>query len=197
MHIDTGAMYRALTLKVLERGVRPDDISGITKLLVSTKVELRETGSALRVFLDGRDVSDRVRDADVTRAVSAVSRIREVREAMVRQQRALSVARGVVLEGRDIGTVVFPDADLKIFLVASLDRRAERRRKELEKVGPDIPLEILKREIEHRDRVDSSREESPLVQAADAIEVDTSNLTIDEQVELVVKKAKEISEKLV
>lgn len=188
-------MYRAVTVKVLERGVSPDDAAVISKLIASTTVELQRSGSFLRVLLDGKDVTDRIRDSDVTRAVSAVSRIRNVREAMVRQQRALSASQGVVLEGRDIGTVVFPNADLKIFLVASLDARAERRRKELEQRGIDTPLETLGSEIAERDRLDSSREDSPLIPAADAIELDTSHMTIEEQVEFVVNKTKEILEK--
>lgn len=195
LHIDTGAMYRAVTLKVLEAGLKLDDQDAIARLLKSTEVELRQVGTVRRVILDGKDVTDRIRDPDVTRAVSAVSRVRKVREAMVRQQRALGAVSGVVLDGRDIGTVVFPDADLKIFLVASLDKRAERRRTELLESGMDAPLGTLKQEIERRDDLDSSREESPLRRAPDAMELDTSNLTIDEQVELVVNKAKEILEK--
>jgi cytidylate kinase len=192
LHIDTGAMYRAVTVKVLEKGVAPDDAATISRLLGSTKVELRKSGLALRVLLDGRDVTDRIRDSDVTQAVSAVSRIGRVREAMVKQQRALGESQGVVLEGRDIGTVVFPNADLKVFLVASLDARATRRGRELKERGADIPLEKLKSEIARRDHLDSSREESPLMRASDAIELDTSNLTVEDQVEFVVKKANEI-----
>jgi cytidylate kinase len=194
LHIDTGAMYRAVTVKVLEEEVRPGDQDAISKLLDSTNVELRQVGPVQRVFLDGRDVTERIRDSDVTAAVSAVSRVRRVREAMVRQQRALGAARGVVMDGRDIGTVVFPDADLKIFLVASLNTRAERRREELLRGGVDAPVETLKSEIARRDGLDSSRHESPLKRAPDAIELDTSHMTINEQVELVVKKAKEILE---
>jgi CMP/dCMP kinase len=195
LHIDTGAMYRAVTVKVLETHVRPDDAATISALMDSTHVELRGSGTALRVYLDGKDVTDRIRDSDVTASVSAVSRIRKVREAMVRQQRLLSESQGVVLEGRDIGTVVFPNASLKIFLVASLDARARRRREEMKEWGIDVPVETLEREIAHRDNLDSSREESPLRRASDAIEVDTSNLTIEDQVTFVVEKAKEILEK--
>lgn len=194
LHLDTGAMYRAVTLKVLERGVSPSDTDAISRLIDSTTVELRRKGPSLQVLLDGRDVTDRIRDADVTRAVSAVSSIRKVRETMVEQQRSLGMNQGVVLEGRDIGTVVFPNADVKIFLVASLDARAIRRKKELEKKGKEIHLKELQEEIAQRDALDSTREESPLKRAPDAIELDTSNLTIGEQVEFVVRKAKEIFE---
>lgn len=195
LHIDTGAMYRAITLKVLERGVSPDDSDAVASLMSSTRVELRRRNSSLQVLLDGREVTDRIRDADVTRAVSAVSRIRRIREAMVKQQRALGKSQGVVLEGRDIGTVVFPDADLKVFLVASLEARSMRRKRELEEKGIEVSIEALQKEIADRDRLDSTREESPLKRALDAIELDTSNLTIEDQVEFVVRKAKEILEK--
>jgi cytidylate kinase len=195
LHIDTGAMYRAVTVKVLENSVSPEDAETISKLMDSTDVELRRSGSELRVFLDGKDVTERIRDSDVTRSVSAVSRIRKVREAMVQRQRALSERQGGVLEGRDIGTVVFPNADLKIFLVASLDARAKRRQDELKKRGADTTLEALKGDIVRRDSLDSSRKESPLKRAHDAIELDTSGLTIEQQVDFVVKKAKEILEK--
>jgi cytidylate kinase len=114
---------------------------------------------------------------------------------MVKQQRALGKSQGVVLEGRDIGTVVFPDADLKVFLVASLEARSMRRKRELEEKGIEVSIEALQKEIADRDRLDSTREESPLKRALDAIELDTSNLTIEDQVEFVVRKAKEILEK--
>lgn len=195
LHIDTGAMYRAITLKVLEHGVSPNDVDSVASLMDSTRIELRRGNSTLQVYLDGRDVTDRIRDADVTRAVSAVSRIRRIREAMVKQQRALGRSQGVVLEGRDIGTVVFPDADLKVFLVASLEARALRRKTELEAKGIEVSIEDLRNEIAERDRLDSTREESPLKRSSDAIELDTSNLTIENQVEFVVMKANEILKK--
>lgn len=192
LHIDTGAMYRAVTLKVLERGLSPHDSDAVSSLIDSTTVELRRTDSSLRVLLDGKDVTDRIRDPDVTRAVSAVSRIRRVRQAMVERQRAMGASQGVVLEGRDIGTVVFPDADLKIFLVASLDARARRREKELAEKGITVTRPGLMKEIEERDRLDSTREESPLRRAADALELDTSALSIQQQVAFVVEKAKQL-----
>ncbi len=196
LHIDTGAMYRAVTLKVLERGLSPHDVEAVSNLIDSTTVELKRRDSSLRVLLDAKDVTDRIRDPDVTRAVSAVSRIRHVRQAMVKQQRAMGLSQGVVLEGRDIGTVVFPDADLKIFLVASLEARAERREKELAGKGISISRPKLMDEIEERDKLDSTREESPLRRADDAIEIDTSKLSILQQVGFVVEKAKEILDRM-
>lgn len=192
LHIDTGAMYRAVTLKVLRSGVRPDDERALGRLVQSTHVELRNEGNDLQVFLDGEDVTRAIREPDVTNAVSAVSKVRQVREAMVREQRRMGRQGGIVLEGRDIGTVVFPDADVKIFLVADLEARTRRRRAELAEKGVETDLEPLQEEIRERDRIDSTRSESPLRKAADAIEVDTSNLTIDQQVESVVRAAQEM-----
>lgn len=192
LHVDTGAMYRAVTLKVLRAGLRPDDEEGINRLIGSTRVELRRAGEEIRVILDGHDVTDGIRTSEVTRAVSAVSRFRRVRERMVEEQRRIGNGQGIVLEGRDIGTVVFPNADLKVFLVAGIEARAKRRQAELRAQGVETDMAQLVREIEERDRLDSTRMESPLRKAPDAVVLDTSNLTIDEQVEYVVQKAREI-----
>jgi cytidylate kinase len=191
VHVDTGAMYRAVTLKVLRAGLSPEDRESIAALLTTTRVELRNMGRALRIFLDGVDVTGPIRTQEVTRAVSAVSRLREVRTAMVREQRAMGKDGGIVLEGRDIGTVVFPDADLKFFIIAGIEARALRRQRELQEKGTRADLEELKREIAERDRLDSSRAESPLRKAEGAIEIDTSNLSIEEQVNQVVTIARE------
>ena len=191
VHVDTGAMYRAVTLKVLRAGLSPEDREAIAALLTTTRVELRKTGGAHRIFLDGADVTGPIRTQEVTRAVSAVSRLREVRTAMVREQRAMGKDGGIVLEGRDIGTVVFPDADLKFFIIAGIEARALRRQRELQEKGTRADLEELKREIAERDRLDSSRAESPLRKAEGAIEIDTSNLSIEEQVNQVVTIARE------
>jgi len=185
-------MYRAVTLKVLRAGLRPDDEEGINRLIGSTRVELRRAGEEIRVILDGHDVTDGIRTSEVTRAVSAVSRFRRVRERMVEEQRRIGNGQGIVLEGRDIGTVVFPNADLKVFLVAGIEARAKRRQAELRAQGVETDMAQLVREIEERDRLDSTRMESPLRKAPDAVVLDTSNLTIDEQVEFVVQKAREI-----
>jgi len=192
LHVDTGAMYRAITLKVLRSGLGHDDEQAIGRLMSSTHVELRNENGRSRVLLDGEDVTDVIRTLEVTDAVSAVSKLRVVREAMVREQRRLGEGGGIVLEGRDIGTVVFPQADLKIFMVADLDTRASRRQAELADKGVLKPLEVLKKEIQDRDITDSTRENSPLRRAGDAIELDTSRLTIDQQVDFVVQRAREI-----
>jgi cytidylate kinase len=196
MHVDTGAMYRAITLKVLRSGLAPDDRAGITRLLETTRVQLRNERGALRVILDGDDVSEEIRSPEVTRAVSSVSSLAEVRKMMVREQRALGEKGGIVLEGRDIGTVVFPGAECKFFLIAGIGARAERRLKELRAKGVAADLEELQREIADRDRRDSTRLVSPLRKAADAVEIDTSDMTIEEQVDEVVQRVRERLEQL-
>jgi CMP/dCMP kinase len=189
LHLDTGAMYRAIAAKVIRLGIDPEDATAVVALLPTTHVELRREDGSLRVILDSEDVTEEIRSQAVTRAVSPVSSIPGVREAMVGEQRRLGAEGGVVLEGRDIGTVVFPDADLKVFLVAGIRARAGRRQGELEARGHTVALEAVVRELEERDRLDSTRATAPLRKAADAIELDTSNLTIEEQVNAVVRRA--------
>jgi cytidylate kinase len=186
VHLDTGAMYRALTLKVLQNSLDPHDSEGIERLVKTTRIELRRESGVMRVFLDGMDVSNEIRSIEVTRTVSAVSSLRAVRQAMVHEQRRMGASGSVVAEGRDIGTVVFPDADLKFFVIAGIEARARRRQKDLLQLGVNTDLAEIERAIRERDALDSSREESPLRKAADAIELDTSNMTIEEQVEFVV-----------
>lgn len=190
VHVDTGAMYRAVTLKALRAGISPADREGIERILPATHVAFRREGTRTRVLLDGNDVSAEIRSPEVTRAVSMVSRHRAVREAMVREQRKMGSEGGIVLEGRDIGTVVFPDADLKFFLVAAIEARARRRAEELKGRGTAPDLGGLIEEIRERDTLDSTRAESPLRKAEDAIEIDTSDLTIEEQVRAVVDRVR-------
>lgn len=189
LHMDTGAMYRAVTLKVLRLGIGLDDAERIGRVMDRTTVELSRSGGMLKVVLDGEDVTSAVRSVDVTQAVSAVSSLRIVRAAMVREQRRMAEEGNIVAEGRDIGTVVFPDADLKFFMIASIDARARRRQRELQEQGVEADLDELILTIAQRDAIDSTREESPLRKAPDAIEIDTSAMTIDQQVEVVVHKA--------
>ena len=191
-YIDTGAMYRALTLKVIESNVDPNDEDSIVKLAENTRIDLIYENGNLKVILDNRDVSDKIRTPEVTSLVSVVSAHPKVRDIMVKKQRELGKDGGVVIDGRDIGTVVFPNADLKIFMTADVKERAKRRQKELKAQGFEIDIEKLIKEIEERDEFDSNREISPLKKADDAIEIDTTNLTIEEQVELVLKKAYEL-----
>jgi cytidylate kinase len=194
LHIDTGAMYRAITLRVLEEGIPLHDVDRISKVTEETHIRLERSNDGNAVFLDGRDVTEAIRSPHVTRSVSAVSSYQPVRSVLVREQRRMAEQGGVVLEGRDIGTVVLPDADLKIFMVANVDERARRRRRELEAAGVGADEARIRDELIQRDALDSTRDVSPLRKAPDAIELDTSNMTIDEQVAFIVKKAKEIIE---
>lgn len=194
LHIDTGAMYRAMALKVLRSKISPTDSAQISHLTKTTSVRLVKTDDGtnrIRIHLDGEEVSDEIRSPAVTNIVSPVSTVSDVRALMVKEQRAMGVNGGIVLEGRDIGTVVFPNAEVKIFMKAATRQRAERRLKELEAKGVSIAIDAMELEIAERDSIDSKREISPLRMADDAIEVDTTNLTIEEQVAFIVKKAKE------
>jgi cytidylate kinase len=195
LHVDTGSMYRAMTHKVLSRGIDPGDGAAVGALAAETEITLVDGGpkdSPNRVFLDGADVTSHLREPEVTAAVSRVSMVKAVRELMLREQRRLAKGGGVVLEGRDIGTVVLPEADLKIWLVADVESRAARRLKELKEQRIDTELDEIRDSIRDRDRADSERELSPLRKASDAAEVDTTGLTVEQQVEIVVKKAKEL-----
>jgi cytidylate kinase len=186
IYLDTGAFYRALTLKVLDAGVLPEDSASILQLAEKMKIEMQPLEDKNRVLLDGREVTQQIREPAVTNAVAPIAANPPVRAIMVEKQRAIGRNGGVVMEGRDIGTVVFPDADLKIFMQASLDERARRRQEELAAMGIERDREILKEEIARRDQNDSTRMVAPLIRAADAILLDTTSLTIEQQVDFIV-----------
>lgn len=192
LHIDTGAMYRAMALKVLRSKVDPKDSEKVAELAATTTVRLALRDGKVRIVLDGEEVSGEIRLPEVTNMVSPVSTVADVRQLMVKEQRAMGDEGGIVLEGRDIGTVVFPKAELKIFMLADARERAVRRRKELETKGVTITVEELEKEILERDRIDSGRAVSPLTKAEDAIELDTTHLSIEEQVNFIVEKARKI-----
>lgn len=183
IYIDTGAMYRAITLKAIEHKLDLNDEQALYQLLVETDINLLHSEGTQIVTLDGRDVTEKIRNDQVTENVSVVSKHRLLREKMVADQRSLAEEANVVMDGRDIGSHVIPDAEVKVFLVASVDERARRRHKENQKKGSQVSLEQLKEEIEKRDRFDMEREISPLVKAEDAIELDTTSLSIDQVVE--------------
>lgn len=185
LHVDTGAMYRAIALKVLRKGIGMEERERIEALMPTTHVAMQLKNGSLRVFLDGEDVTGAIRTRDVSKAVSPVSGYPEVRRAMVREQRLLGAEGGIVMDGRDIGTVVFPDADLKFFMVAGIDARARRRQEELAARGTVLPLDAVLVDIQERDARDAGRAEAPLRRADDAIDVDTSAMTVEEQVRLV------------
>ena len=183
-HLDTGAMYRAVTLGIIEHGIDLDDHERICKFLEELEINFDSLND---IWANGHNVTGKIRTTEVSSNVSAVSAIFQVREKMVAIQRVIAEGPDCVLEGRDIGTVVFPNADYKFFLVADLEIRAKRRLVELEKIGEISSLSELKSDIQNRDLLDSSRNISPLVKAEDAITIDTGNLTIDEQIEKIVE----------
>ncbi len=189
--VDTGAMYRALTLKVLRLGIDPGDTLSICEIVTNTDITFRHFESQIRILLDEEDVTEKIRSLEVTRSVSTVSSIKCVREALVDMQRTIGRDGGIVMEGRDIGTVVFPDADLKIFMVASLKERAKRRYEELVSKGTNITLKEIMDEMSERDRQNIERELSPLRKAEGAVVLDTSDLTVEEQVERVIDLVRE------
>ena len=188
LYLDTGAMYRALAVKVLREQIPLDDKKKMGDLAETTEIRLLLSDGGLRIFLDGEEVTSVIRTPEVDRAVGPVSEVSRVRELMVELQRKMGERGRIVVEGRDMGTVVFPDADLKFFMMASLEERVRRRQIDLKKQGIAIPVERLKEEIARRDERDSNRENSPLLQAEDAVLIDTTALDVPEQVAFVVDR---------
>jgi CMP/dCMP kinase len=187
--LDTGAMYRAMTLKCLRKGISASDHAALTKVMDSTELIFEGKPPEMRMFMDGEDVTAAIRSDEVTKNVSDYCAPMVVRRQMVTQQRKIAAGKSVVCEGRDIGTVVFPDADLKFFMVASVEERARRRQKDFSVLGVAKSVTELAAEISARDTKDSTRENSPLRKAADAEEIDTTRMTLDEQVDYIVNKA--------
>lgn len=185
IYVDTGALYRAIGYHGLQVGADLTDTASIKALLPELQVDLRFVEGQQRVFVGGEDVSDFIRSPQVSKAASQVSAVQEVRDFLMETQRSLARKNSVIMDGRDIGTVVLPDADLKIFLTASPEARAQRRCKELAEKGSPIPYEEVLRDIQQRDYDDSHREAAPLKQAADAVLVDTSELNLAESVDAV------------
>jgi len=190
LYIDTGAMYRALTLKAMRSGLDLNNESSLMRLAGSTNIDLKEAEGSLNVFLDGEDVSVPIRTPELTNNVKYIARVPGVRKAMVGLQRAIGERNGAVLEGRDIGTVVFPDADYKFYLDASIVERARRRHKELVQSGQKVELESIKRDVAARDESDMKRPVGALKAADDAIVIDTTDLSIDEVVDKILSYIK-------
>jgi cytidylate kinase len=187
-YIDTGAMYRAVTLYFLDHHVSLTNPKEITKSLQDIHVSFKVSSKNItETYLNGLNVEKTIRKMSISKNVSQVSTIREVRHAMVEQQRRLGKEKGVVLDGRDIGTVVFPDAELKLFMTADLTTRAYRRQKELLEKDQLIDLDEVMENIVQRDKIDTTRAESPLKKAPDAVEINTTHISIDEQVDEVVR----------
>jgi len=186
VHINTGSMYRGIALKCIQENIDLDKPFQIVQMLSKTVFKFGGEDKSM-LFMDGKNISAEITSYEVTESVSLISAIPQVREKLVEYQREMAKGLDVVLEGRDIGTVVFPNADYKFFLIADIQERALRRMKEIESKGEKISLVELTREIEERDRKDSTREHSPLKKAKDAVEIDTTGLSIKQQVHCIVE----------
>ena len=182
VYCDTGAMYRVVTLKAIQNGIDLNDETKISEMLNDTDIRFEPGEPVQKVFLDGNEVTEDIRQANVTNSVSTIAAQKAVRKVLTNWQRDLAKNGGIVMDGRDIGSAVLPNAEVKIFLIASVQERAERRYKENIAKGMETDLEQLKKEIEIRDHKDSTRKISPLTKASDAIEVDTTSMSIQDVV---------------
>ncbi|HVA00142.1 MAG TPA: (d)CMP kinase [Terriglobia bacterium] len=189
-YVDSGATYRAAALKVLQSGVAPGDQDEIGRVVASAEIQFVVSNRQPKVLLDGKDVTAEIRGSEVTLAASRVSRLPEVRKKLIALQRSLVAGRGVVMEGRDIGTVVFPDAPLKIFLQADPEERAQRRLEQNHQEGRGSTLEGTISEISKRDQLDAERKVSPLIAAQDAHVIDSTHLTAEQVVEEILELAR-------
>jgi len=196
IYVDTGAMYRAVTLYAMEHQFVGEHFINASQLIASLdKISLTfqfnsDLGFA-EMYLNGKNVERKIRTLEVSNRVSAVSAISEVREKLVAEQQLMGKNKGIVMDGRDIGTVVFKEAELKIFMIASANTRAERRYKELISKGDQVSYEAILKNVTDRDLMDTTRDDSPLIKAVDAIEVDNSNLSLDEQFEYIMQFVRE------
>jgi CMP/dCMP kinase len=182
LYMDTGAMYRALALKVAENGIEPENTEQVNRILQDARIELSERDGQNRVYLDGRDVSEQIRTPELSQLASKVSTLKAVRDKMVELQRAMGAKGGVVVEGRDIGTVVFPNAEIKIYLDASPQERARRRVEEINSRGGKANLEETLAETKERDHRDQRRTLAPLRKSEDAVVVDSTSMDINQVV---------------
>jgi CMP/dCMP kinase len=192
-YLDSGAMYRAVTLYFLENRISYQDPEAVAEALKHIEIHFERVHGQNRTVLNGRDVEDEIRRMEVSNHVSPVSAISAVRRAMVQQQQAMGKRRGIVADGRDIGTVVFPDAELKIFLTADADVRTSRRHLELAAKGIDAEWEDIRKNLLERDHIDSTRADSPLRQAADAQVIDNTLLSEQQQLDLALEMAKKVT----
>ena len=193
-YIDTGAMYRAVTLFAL-RNELMGKTNEIIEMANELDIVLRFDDGETKITVNGQDVSKEIRSFEVNSNVSEISTIEGVRKILVKKQQQMGKDGGVVMEGRDITTVVYPKAEVKIFLTAGIDERAVRRAKEFLEKGTEVPIEKVKENLKNRDFIDSNREASPLTKTPDSIEIDTYNTTIDEQVELILEEVKKVLSK--
>ena len=196
LYIDTGAMYRAMTYLALRNKIF-DNQKKVVELAERSEIELNFIDGVTQVKVNGENLTDNIRSVEVNKNVSKISKIEGLRKVLVKKQREMATkGNGVVMEGRDIGTVVFPDADVKVFLTAIIDERAKRRAKEYAENGKQVSIKEIKSNLQYRDIIDSSREASPLVKAEDAVVVDTSDVSIEEQVEQILNEVQRTAEKL-
>ena len=193
IYIDTGAMYRAVCLKALKNNIKPEEIEKLTKMLENISIKLNRENGKQQVLLEGEDITDKIRTPIVDKNVPKYAAIKQVREKMTPLQRELKSEGNIIMEGRDIGTVVFPDADVKIYLDATVEERANRRYKQNIEKGVDCTYEEVLKSMKERQLLDTTRKIAPLKQAEDAVYVDTTNLTIEEVTEKVIEV---ISEKI-
>ena len=191
IYLDTGAMYRAITHLALKKGI-VDDEDAVSKFVIGLNVSLKFEHNITRVFVNDEELTDYIRTPEVNAKVSEISRMPAVRNELVRMQQQMGNKGNIVAEGRDTTTVVFPDAELKIYMTASLEVRAERRRLELQEKGVEVNIKEVIENLSKRDQIDSSRQDSPLKKADGAIEVDTSHLTFDEQVNKILVLVEEL-----
>ena len=192
IYVDSGAMYRAVTLYFLRNHIDLQDHGQIAEALKNIHLNFHSRDYQTHITLNDEEVSDEIRQMPVSDNVSAVAAIREVRHEMVKQQQRMRRSKNIVMDGRDIGTTVFPNAQLKIFMTADPKVRAERRFKELSVKNPDITLEEVFENLAHRDYLDTTREESPLMRAADAIVLDNTNMTPEQQLQFALDKVKHL-----
>ena len=190
IYLDTGAMYRTVTLQLLRSNVNFDNTYKVSTILDNMIIDMYDYNGKIVVKLNHEDVSELIRSTDVTKHVSEVSSLSEVRKSMVTMQREIGNKSDCVIEGRDIGTIVFPNAEYKFYIVADIKMRAQRRLKELEQIGIIKSLDDVMSDLKVRDHKDSNRDNSPLRKANDAVQIDTSNLSIDEQVNFIINHIK-------
>ncbi len=187
IYIDTGALYRCVTLSMVRKNVKLEELEKIQEILDTIDIEFKEEDDQKKVYLNGEDVSKKIRESAVNKFVSQVSHIVIVREAITELSRKIAEGKQVIMEGRDIGTNVFPNADVKIYLDASSEERAKRRQKQNEEKGINIPFEEIVENIKFRDNNDKTSQVAPLKQAEDAIYIDSSDMTIEEVAEKVIE----------
>lgn len=185
VQVDTGAMYRSVGLYIYRKGLKPDDADAVIPQLENINIDLGFSDAGQRIYLNGEDVSDKIRQNEISMYASKVSAIPAVRAFLLDMQRKIAAEHNVVMDGRDIGTVVLPDAELKIFQTASVKERAKRRCDELTAKGQTVDLETIRKEIEERDYNDSHRAAAPCIPADDAVIIDNSNITIEENVAMI------------